>query len=164
MRNLRGKIETASFDGVNNFFFNICIQNYDKFGIWEGQMFLRYKRKNISFTIQLLRQKWKKKGFKFRYLNCSTPGSGFSTYANITYCYIPRCILSHDFIFCGKVCYMYRFHSRASEINNYMTLFSHRVKKSYQSFFLFGTCFSFILAPIAKFKNVNLSLCSLLKE
>lgn len=57
MRNLRGKIETASFDGVNNFFFNICIQNYDKFGIWEGQMFLRYKRKNISFTIQLLRQK-----------------------------------------------------------------------------------------------------------
>lgn len=61
MRNLRGKIETASFDGANNFFFNICIQNYDKFGIWEGQMFLRYKRKNISFTIQLLRQKWKKK-------------------------------------------------------------------------------------------------------
>lgn len=98
------------------FFFNICIQNYDKFGIWEGQTFLRYKRKNISFTIQLLRQKWKKKGFKFRYLNCSTPGSGFSTYANITYCYIPRCILSHDFIFCGKVCYMYRFYSRASEI------------------------------------------------
>ena len=164
MRNLKGKIETASFDGVNNFFFNICIQNYDKFGIWEGQMFLRYKRKNISFTIQLLRQKWKKKGFKFRYLNCSTPGSGFSTYANITYCYIPRCILSNDFIFCGKVCYMYRFHSRASEINNYMTLFSHRVKKTYRRFFLFGTCFSFILAPTAKFKNVNLSLCSLLKE
>ena len=106
----------------------------------------------------------KKKGFKFRYLNCSTPGSGFSTYANITYCYIPRCILSHDFIFCGKVCYMYRFHSRASEINNYMTLFSHRVKKTYRSFFLFGTCFSFILVPIAKFKNANLSLCSLLKE
>ena len=61
MRNLRGKIETASFDGVNNFFFNICIQNYDKFGIWEGQTFLRYKRKTYPSQYNYCARNEKKK-------------------------------------------------------------------------------------------------------